>query len=502
MVDTVKLTVSGGAPPPLTAGEVILFVPGAGHVSSTVGVFLSDISIRNPIDNQRVDDLHLFFTPVGGDAAASKTASVPPLGSNGSLALADVVKNVFGNEGQVGSLHIRSRDADKLELNTNIINASNPAGTYGTAIPTFRSDRAVAPGDRLVLSGLRQDSTSHTNLFFQETSGANATVQTEFFAADGTSLGTRSDTVGPFALAQVNSVVPNGAVAAIMTNGASSTGRFLAFATPVDNLSGDNWSVVDWSRQLGYSAGDPVVIPVAGVLHGANNTFFRTDLAIMNSGSGTASGTLRFITSAGSTNDRAVTLGAHQSTNLADVIGTFFGQAATSGYLLFAPVTGTFAVTSRTYSTVGSNPATYGTAVPALALSAALRMGSFRAIAALEDSARATVVAARPATFRTNFGLMETTGESVTVRVTLRFTFPAGSKVPGSATAAKNYNLAPFQFIQINGLTADILGAARDTFGDLRGVEADFQVISGLGSVTVFTSSTDNGTGDSILRTE
>jgi hypothetical protein len=502
VVDTVKLTVSGGAPPALTAGEVALFIPGVGHVSSTVGVFISDVSLLNPTGNRKVDDLRLFFTPVSGGASASKTTAVPSLGSSVSIAFADVVKNVFGNEGQVGSLQIRSRDTDKLGLNTNIFNSSSPAGTYGTAIPTFRSDRAVAPGDRLVLSGLRQDATSHTNLFFQETSGAGATVQTEFFATDGTSLGTRSDTVGAFALAQVNNVVPNGAVAAIMTNSASSAGRFLAFATPVDNLSGDNWSVADWSRQFGYAASDPVVIPVAGVLHGANGTFFRTDLAIMNSGSATASGTLRFVSSAGSTTDRQVSLGAHQSDTLADVIGTLFGLDATSGYLLFTPAAGTFAVSSRTYATVGGNPATYGTAVPALATSAALKLGSLRAIASLEDSARATVIAARPATFRTNFGLVETSGKSVTVRVTLRFTFPAGSKVQGSATAAKDYTLAANQFIQINGLTADILGTARDTFGDLRGVEADFQVVSGDGAVTIFTSSTDNGTGDSILRTE
>jgi hypothetical protein len=501
VVDTVKLTVSGGAPPALTPGEVALFIPGVGHVSSTVGVFISDISVLNPTA-KKVDDLRLFFTPVSSGSASAKTTAVPSLASSVSIAFADVVKNVFGNEGQVGSLQIRSKDADKLGLNTNIFNASSPAGTYGTAIPTFRSDRAVAPGDRLVLSGLRQDANSHTNLFFQETSGATATIQTEFFATDGSSLGTRSDSVGAFALAQVNNVVPNGAVAAIMTNSTTSTGRFLAFATPVDNLSGDNWSVVDWSRQLGYFGGDPMVIPVAGVLHGANNTFFRTDLAIMNSGSGAAAGTLRFVSSTGTTADRAVSLGGHQSDNLADVIGTLFGQSSSSGYLIFTPNTGTFAVTSRTYATVGGNPATYGTAVPALAVAAALKNGSFRAIGSLEDSARATVIAARPATFRTNFGMVETSGEAVTVRVTLRFTFPAGSKLQGSATAAKDYTLAPFQFIQINGLTADILGTARDTFGDLHGVEADFQVISGLGAVTIFTSSTDNGTGDSILRTE
>ncbi|MEA2239142.1 MAG: hypothetical protein QOC81_3866 [Thermoanaerobaculia bacterium] len=502
VVDTVKLAVSNGAPSALTAGEVALFIPGVGHVNSTVGVFISDIAVLNPTGNRRVDDLRLFFTPVSSGTAAAKTAAVPSLGSSVSIAIADVVKNVFANEGQVGSLQIRSRDADKLGLNTNIFNSSSPSGTYGTAIPTFRSDRSVAPGDRLVLSGLRQDATSHTNLFYQETSGGTTSILTEFFDVNGASLGTRSDTVGPFVLAQVNNVVPNGAVSAIMTSADSSPGRFLAFATPVDNLSGDNWSVVDWSRQFGYSQADPIVVPVAGVLRGANNTFFRTDVAIMNTGTATSSGTLRFVSSAGTTTDRQVTLGAHQSENLADVIGTLFGLSSTSGYLLFTPAAGTFAITSRTYATVGSNPATYGTAVPAMATSAALKLGALRAIASLEDSALATVVAARPATFRTNFGMVETSGKSVTVRVTIRFTFPAGSKVQGAATAAKDYTLAPSQFIQINGLTADILGTARNTFGDLRGVEADFQVVGGDGAVTIFTSSTDNGTGDSILRTE
>src|SRR6202011_4530650 len=104
--------------------------------------------------------------------------------------------------------------------------------------------------------------------------------------------------------------------------------------------------------------------------------------------------------------------------------------------------------------------------------------GALRAIGSLEDATVATVVAARPATFRTNFGLLETTGNSVTVRVTLRFNYPAGTKVQAIGSASKDYTLNPNEFRQINGLSADILGASRATLGDLRGLEADFQVIS------------------------
>lgn len=437
-----------------------------------------------------------------GGAGGSKTATVPALNSSVSVSFAAVVKNVFGAEGQIGSLQIRSKIASKLNVSTNVFNSSNPAGTYGTAIPTLRSDRAVAPGDRMVLTGLRKDSITHTNLFLQETAGGTATVQTEFFAPDGASLGTRSDTINAFGAAQVNDVVPAGAASAVMTSAASSTGRFLAFATPVDERSGDNWAVADWSRQYGYAAGDTIVIPVAGTLAGVNNTFFRTDLALMNTGSADGSGTLRFVSRSGVTIDRPITIGPRQTRLLNDVIGILFGQASTVGYLTFTPAAGAFAATSRTYSTVGSNPATFGTHVPAVPLSASVKLGTVRAIGSIEDSALSTILAGRPATFRTNCGLAETSGNSASVRVTVRFTFAAGSTIAGIGSASKVYDLAPNQFLQINGLTADVLGAACSALGDLRGVEADFQVISGSGAVSVYISSTDNGSSDAILRTE
>jgi hypothetical protein len=501
VVDTAQLSVSNASPPALAAGEIALFVAGAGHVTGTVGTFISDVSVLSPPGNPTINDIRFFFTPTAL-GSPQKTAQVPPVGGLG-VSLADVVNNVFGSNSQVGSLQIRSASAAKLSVATAVFNASNPAGTYGTTIPTFRSDRAVPAGGRLVLTGLRQDTTGHTNLFIQETAGVGVTVQTQFLDVNGTTLGTRSDTVGAFALSQINNVVPTGAVVAILTNTSSGNGQFLAYATPVDQASGDNWSIVDWSRQYGYAGSDPVIIPVAGILQGANNTFFRTDVAITNTATGQASGTLRFYPRGGSPTDRQVTLGSLQTSLLTNVIGSLFGAPSGSvGYLLFTPAAGTFAITSRTYTTVAGQVATFGTHVPTLAAAASLTTGSLRAIGSLQDSATSTVVAARPATFRTNFGLMETSGNSATVRVTLRFNYPAGTLVQALGSASADFSLAPYQFMQLNGLASQILGASRDALGDLTGLEVDFQVISGNGAIAVYTSSTDNGTGDVILRTE
>ena len=200
--------------------------------------------------------------------------------------------------------------------------------------------------------------------------------------------------------------------------------------------------------------------------------------------------------------DKQITLGAKETTILTDVVGTMFTAAESAGFLSFTPVTGSFAISSRTFTTTGGNAATFGTGVPAIAVTAGLKNGGSRAVAGLADAARTTVVAGRPGTFRTNFGLMETSGVPAVVRVTFRFTFVAGAKAQGIGSASRDYSLNGNQFLLLNSIAAEILGVDRFQFGDLTNAEADFQVIGGNGSVMVFTSSVDNATGDSILRTE
>jgi hypothetical protein len=505
VVDTVPISVSTSAPPALGQGEVALFIPGAGHILGSVGTFISDLSVLNPLGNQTIPDLRFFFTPIGTALSSSQSASVASVPSNVSVALADVTKNVFGSDGTVGSLQLRSSLADKLGVNTNVFNSSNPAGTYGTAIPTFRSDRAAGQGEKVYLAGLRQDSpNSHTNLFIQETAGIGVTVQTEFLAADGSTLNTRSDAASAFGLAIISrAVVPEGTISAIMTNTSTNGGKFLAYATPVDDKSGDNWSVVDWPRQYGYSPGEPMVIPIAAAAQGAS-AFYRTDATIMNTGGTSGSVQVQYISS-GAPLTTSISLGAKQTSVINNVTQTLFGPSAPAlGYLILTPVSSTFAITSRTYATDPTNPqkGTYGSGTPTLAVSAALKNGALRAIGSLEDTTSAAVIAKRPATFHTNFGLAEVTGNSVTVRVTLRFTYPAGSKVQGIGTASRDYALAAYGFTPPKSLVTEVLGSQRDTVGDLRGIEADFQVIAGSGAVMVYTSSVDNGTNDSILRTD
>ncbi|HVT02641.1 MAG TPA: hypothetical protein VHL58_04610 [Thermoanaerobaculia bacterium] len=492
--DTVKPVSASSGLTPLAAGEVALVIPGVGHVVGSGGKeFVSDVSILNEVSGA-VNDVQLYFT-----SATASVAAAQSLAPSQSLLLADAVTTFFGNQGEVGTLHLRSSQVDKLDVAANVFNRANPKGTYGTALPVFRSNRGIAPGDSLWISGIRKDATAHTNLYIQEVSGTAAAVDVSFKNSAGGVVSTLiNQQVGAFGLLQMNSAAPDGAVFATINN--RSGGQIVAFATPVDDASGDTWAVADWSRQFGIGPADPQVIVVAGAAPGANNTYFRTDLAITNAGAAFATGTLTYLP----TNVvRNISLAPGQSLILSDVVTNFFNAPPSVGSMIFRPdQPANVVITSRTYTTVQGDVATFGTGVPTLPMSAALRAGESRLFGGLEDSPLTTIQSARAATFRTNFGLVETTRNPATVRVSVFFS-DGKQLAQGGPVASQTYSLAPNEFRQLSGLVKSIVGDSRETmYGDLHNVQVRFEIISGTGAVVPFVTSTDNGTGDTVLRTE
>lgn len=514
VIDTVRPASLPPASGPLGPGEVAILLPGVGHVLGGVGLFLSDLTVTNTFGINSIADITMLFTPAMDQAASASTASVGSIAPATGVRLADVVKSVFNAEQSTGTLLLRTRDFDKLLVSSNIFNVSNPAGTYGTVIPSFRTDRSLAPGQELWLTGLRKSDTMRTNLFVQEASGRSATFRVEFFDAGGRLLSSLDDSTSGFRMLRLLDRVPEGTITARVTNSMSSTGRLVAYATPVDQASGDFWSVVDWSLQLGAERSESALIPVAGTVRGANDTYFRTDAAICNTGTADASVTLRYHARDGSEIEKRVRLGKGESREYLDVVGNFFGAPAGSlGYVVVIPELSTavaapgaapgpepakIAATSRTYATVGSQPGTFGTGVPTVPLSRALRLGQSRLVNGIEITSVATTVAGKPGTFRTNIGLIETAGRNVTVRVSVLYG-DTRSLVFGPLTTF-DVALAPNESRLITDLSSRIPATARGE--DLRSAALKLEVVSGEGAAVVYTSSVDNGSGDSLLRTE
>lgn len=163
---------------------------------------------------------------------------------------------------------------------------------------------------------------------------------------------------------------------------------------------------------------------------------------------------------------------------------------------------GLLAATSRTYTLVGGTAATFGSTVPTLGISRTLRPGQTLRIGGLTDTTRSTIQVATPAALRTNFGLVEVAGEPIDVRVSVYFNDPR-TLAAGRPIGSKIFSLSPRGFLSVSNMVSAVVGPSRETlYGDLSGVMVQFEVVSETGALFVYTSSIDNGTGDSILRTE
>jgi hypothetical protein len=499
--DTVKPPTANGIIPPLAAGELALVVPGVGNVVGSGGkLFVSDITLLNKSPLSSLAGAKLYYIPPTGSAAE---ATLDPLGAGGSINLANVVSTVFSQTQQVGTLMVRSPRIGDMVVNATIFNDNNPKGRYGTVIPILRTDAAVRAGQKLVINGIGRNATSHTNLYVQEMAGAVTNATVKFLGANGAQVGASLPVViQPFALAPLNSVVPEGAVAVVISN--DSGGALMSYATPVDDAAGggDTWAQTDWNKQYALSGSDPLLVPVAGAAPGANQSYFRTDVSITNSGSATATAALRY-TAGATVVTKNVELAPLATAVLSDVVAGFLGVTPPSiGSLAITPQGGTFVVTSRTYTSTQGSAATFGTATPTVALSSGLVAGQSKLIAGIEDSKLATVNAATPKTARTNFGLVETKGQPATVKISL-FLNDGRDLAFGAAKGSITLELNPNEFRLVPSLTRTILGESRETqFGDLKNVMVRFDVVGGAGAVVPFVTSTDNGTNDTIFRNE
>jgi len=98
--------------------------------------------------------------------------------------------------------------------------------------------------------------------------------------------------------------------------------------------------------------------------------------------------------------------------------------------------------------------------------------------------------------------LIETSGQSATVRVSVWYTLSAGVAVSAQTVASKEFTVDANQMLLISDLARSVIGPQRDAFGDLRDMQVDVEVIGGSGRVLPYIESIDNGTGDPVIRSD
>ena len=476
-----------GTPPPDA-----LIIPAVAHAEgANESFFESDIRVTNL--SAQTMKYSVNFTPSGTDGTQKGSSSTIEIGPNQTLALDDILATLFGSGSTsvIGMLEIRptstqssSTGVKSTQLSTVASSRTynlTPNGTFGQYIPalpyaSFVGKSTTSTPTILSLQQIAQSASYRTNFGFAEASGQPATLSMRVYDTGNHLLATIPVSLQAGEHKQVNAMlaangIDNLADGRVEIEVTSSTGKVTAYASTVDNRTNDPLMV--WPVVKGATTSNRFTLPgMATINTGAAN--WRSDVRLFNAGAAT-SATLTYYPQGnpGAPITKEITLDAGEVEVIDDILGGLFAQPNGAGgsVVVTTPNNAPIVASARTYNQTTSG--TYGQFIPGVTAAQSIGNGD-RAlqILQLEQSSR----------IRTNIGFAETTGQPVTIEVSL-------TQSDTKSTPILTYELAPHEFRQVP-LSAFPIGDA------LYNARVSVKVVGGAGRVTAYGSAIDMITQD------
>lgn len=486
------VTPAGKSGPPPDA----LIFAGVGHGPGQNGSFFeSDVRLANlgaqPMKYQ------INYTPTGTDGTVTGSTTTVEIAPGQSLALDDIVSTVFGlgtTSGALGMLEARPLTSSSssggffstitaaaqqqlLTLGSSRTYSVFPTGTFGQFVPAIPFSKFVGMGKILSLQQVVQSDKFRANFGFLEASGQPVDLITRVYDTTGNLLATipvsllagENKLIGLMLAANGINDLQNGRMEVEVVSGG---GKVSAYLSEVDNGTQDPMLVT--AVEKGAVSANRYVVP--GIAHkDLGFAFWVSDLRIFNAGTTQVPATLTFYAEANPSSfvTKQVTIDAGEIEVLDDLVQNLFElpNGAGGSVVITTAANANLDVTSRSYNRISTG--TYGQFIPGFTVAESVG-ASDRAlhILQIEHSSR----------FRTNIALNETTGNPVTVEVSLT--------LPDSiATPLVTYDLAGNEFRQFSISDFQIPDA-------IYNARLSVKVISGTGKVIAFGSLIDMATND------
>ena len=494
----------GGARTATASPGEVLYLAATAHVGGALGTdWRSDVELHNVGDDPAVVTVWLLMQGADNSSPQGTKLTIP---SGTSVRLADVLAGQFGLDGQAAlMLSVGSGRLLATSRTYNLLAAGNPLGlpngsTFGQYIPALERGEAIAFGEEGRLIQLSHSTASssgfRTNIGLVNITSEALQVKVELYTADGGQLGTVPVTLPPFGYQQLNRVfasVTAGDVADgyAVVRTSTAGGRFFAYASVVDNLTGDPIAIpaMKTPTEEPAGAGQPVYVVAAAHSTGVGGTNWRTDAEIHNWGDATAAFRIELLEHGVDNStpgfSKTYTLAADQSLRLEDLLDGEFGFSGAAA-LRITPTAGHVLVTSRTYNLLGEGNsaglpagATFGQYIPGVTMEGAIQE---------DEEGRLIQLAHTPggaSGFRTNLVLVNATAKQIEVEVEL---YASDGALLGTTTRT----LAPYEYRQLNGVFELVTGAVvADGYAVVRTTTTG-------GAVFALASVVDNLTGDPV----
>jgi hypothetical protein len=273
-------------------------------------------------------------------------------------------------------------------------------------------------------------------------------------------------------LTRTGLVAPAGTLSASITLGNFKTGAGGSTISDFDDI----FLAVTGTQQ------ETITIPVAASIHGANNTFFHSDVWVFNrsfTNQNTVTLTYHCFGGVGCGSPQQITLNPRESRLISDIVGTLFNAPETGGAidLSWNSVSGSILARSRLYTP--ASPPTFGFGVPAFAASDSSSRSVFVGIAG--SGADLTQG------FRSNAGAYNPNSTPVTVTFTL-FDGSTGAQIGAPFVRV----WAPFEAAQVSNVIPSLGGSVVTT-------NAVLVASASGGSMFFYASTVDNLSGDAFF---
>ncbi len=472
-----------------------LIIPAIAHgPGANNSLFESDIRVAN-VSSQAMKYL-INFTPTATDGTQTGTTTTIQIDPGASTALNDILSTFFGTPasgGASGMLEIRpltdSSSSPSLfsvvpdNLFTTVASSRTynitSAGTFGQFIPAIPFSQFAGKGSTLSLQQIAESAAYRTNFGLVEASGAPASVMLHVFDKSGTLLADIPESLLPSEHLQLNGLLSANGIALddgrIEVEVLSDTGKVSAYASVVDNRTNDPLLVSPVLK--GSVNASRYVIP--GVAYTNTIANWRTDARLYNSAATSVTATLTYYPQTGSSDMtpvvRTAAIAAGETKDLDNILNTTFGVTETNAggsVLITTTDTSSIIASARTYALV-DNGGTIGQFVPAVTVADSVGAGE-RSLQLLQLESSDG--------FRTNIGLVETSGNSATAEVSL--------VLPDSKlTPVISVPLAANEFLQF---PLSSFGIANPLYN----ARVSVRVVDGSGRVSAYGSLIDNVSQD------
>ena len=236
----------------LNTHAIDIVVPAAARLAGANGTqWASDLLLHNTRSHPVQATVRRWVRDADNRDADSVQLDLP---AGESLLLEDVLENLFTDTG-AAALAINASDG-MMATSRSFNDAAS--GTFGQLVPGMdpSDDTTLRPGRLGHLAQLEQSSLAtsrRTNLGLVNLGEDPVEVEVRFFAGDGSALGELNPQLPPFGYIQINEALTEVGAAdvanvraeiEILTDG----GRVLAYASTVDNRTGDPVFQMAWTR--------------------------------------------------------------------------------------------------------------------------------------------------------------------------------------------------------------------------------------------------------------